>query len=164
MNIIDIIIIVILAYAFLKGFFNGFINEVSSFVGFLIAALVSYNFSEPLSNLLIDFVEIDKKILNIICLIALFILIAFVFKVFGKGLTKLIKFISLGVLNKLVGGFFSAIKYVIVFTTIAIIYKNFVQIYPELLSNSYVESSNSYQLMTRLGESIIKNFDSDYFI
>ena len=121
MNIIDIIIIVILAYAFLKGFFNGFINEVSSFVGFLIAAIVSYNFSEPLSNLLIDFVEIDKKILNIICLIALFILIALVFKVFGKGLTKLIKFISLGVLNKLVGGFFSAIKYVIVFTTIAII-------------------------------------------
>ena len=164
MNVIDIIIIVILAYAFLKGFFNGFINEVSSFVGFLIAALVSYNFSEPLSNLLIDFVEIDKKILNIICLIALFILIALVFKVFGKGLTKLIKFISLGVLNKLVGGFFSAIKYVIVFTTIAIIYKNFVQIYPELLSNSYVESSTSFQLMIRLGESIIKNFDADYFI
>ena len=164
MNVIDIIIIVILAYAFLKGFFNGFINEVSSFVGFLIAAIVSYNFSEPLSNLLIDFVEIDKKILNIICLIALFILIALVFKVFGKGLTKLIKFISLGVLNKLVGGFFSAIKYVIVFTTIAIIYKNFVQIYPELLSNSYVESSTSFQLMIRLGESIIKNFDADYFI
>lgn len=164
MNIIDIIIIVILVYAFLKGFFNGFINEVSSFVGFLIAAVVSYNFSEPLSNLLIDFVEIDKKILNIICLTALFILIAVVFKVFGKGLTKLIKFISLGVLNKLVGGFFSAIKYVIVFTTIAIIYKNFAQIYPELLSNNYVESSNSYQLMIRLGESIIKNFDADYFI
>ena len=164
MNIIDIIIIVILAYAFLKGFFNGFINEVSSFVGFLIAAIVSYNFSEPLSNLLIDFVEIDKKILNIVCLIILFILIALVFKIFGKGLTKLIKFISLGVFNKLVGGFFSAIKYVIVFTTIAIIYKNFVQIYPELLSNSYVESSTSFQLMIRLGESIIKNFDADYFI
>ena len=164
MNIIDIIIIIVLLYAFLKGFFNGFINEISSFIGFLIAAFVSYNFSGPLSNLLIDFVEIDKKILNIICLIVLFILIALVFKVFGKGLTKLIKFISLGVLNRLTGGIFSAVKYVIVFTTIAIIYKNFVQIYPELLSNSYVESSNSYQLMIRLGESIIKNFDADYFI
>ena len=56
------------------------------------------------------------------------------------------------------------VKYVIVFTTIAIIYKNFVQIYPELLSNGYVESSNSYQLMIRLGESVIKNFKTDYFI
>ena len=93
----------------------------------------------------------------------LFILIALVFKVFGKGLQKLIKFISLGVLNRLTGGIFSAVKYIIVFTTIAIIYKNFVQIYPELLS-SYVESSNSYQLMIRLGESIIKNFNADYFI
>ena len=61
MNIIDIIIIIVLLYAFLKGFFNGFINEISSFIGFLIAAFVSYNFSGPLSNLLIDFVEIDKK-------------------------------------------------------------------------------------------------------
>ena len=164
MNIIDIVIIIVLLYAFLKGFFNGFINEVSSFIGFLIAALVSYNFSEPLSNLLIDFVEIDKKILNIVCLLALFILIALVFKVFGKGLTKLIKFISLGVLNRLIGGVFSTVKYIIIFTTIAIIYKNFVQIYPELLSNGYVESSNSYQLMIRLGGAIIKNFDVDYFI
>ena len=164
MNIIDIVIIIVLLYAFLKGFFNGFINEVSSFIGFLIAALVSYNFSEPLSNLLIDFVEIDKKILNIVCLLALFILIALVFKVFGKGLTKLIKFVSLGVLNRLIGGIFSTVKYIIIFTTIAIIYKNFVQIYPELLSNGYVESSNSYQLMIRLGGAIIKNFDVDYFI
>ena len=109
MNIIDIIIIIVLLYAFLKGFFSGFINEISSFIGFLIAAFVSYNFSGPLSNLLIDFVEIDKKILNIICLIVLFILIALVFKVFGKGLTKLIKFISLGVLNRLTGGIFSAV-------------------------------------------------------
>ena len=164
MNIIDIVIIIVLLYAFLKGFFNGFINEVSSFIGFLIAALVSYNFSEPLSNLLIDFVEIDKKILNIVCLLALFILIALVFKVFGKGLTKLIKFISLGVLNRLIGGVFSTVKYIIIFTTIAIIYKNFVQIYPELLSNGYVESSNSYQLMIRLGGAIIKTFNVDYFI
>ena len=164
MNIIDIVIIIVLVYAFLKGFFNGFINEVSSFIGFLIAALVSYNFSEPLSNLLIDFVEIDKKILNIVCLLALFILIALVFKVFGKGLTKLIKFISLGVLNRLIGGIFSTVKYIIIFTTIAIIYKNFVQIYPELLSNGYVESSNSYQLMIRLGGAIIKTFNVDYFI
>ena len=164
MNIIDIVIIIVLLYAFLKGFFNGFINEVSSFIGFLIAALVSYNFSEPLSNLLIDFVEIDKKILNIVCLLALFILIALVFKVFGKGLTKLIKFVSLGVLNRLIGGIFSTVKYIIIFTTIAIIYKNFVQIYPELLSNGYVESSNSYQLMIRLGGAIIKTFNVDYFI
>ncbi len=164
MNIIDIIIIIVLLYAFLKGFFNGFINEISSFVGFLIAALASYNFSGPISNLLIDFIDIDKKILNIICLIALFILIALVFKFFGKGLTKLIKFISLGVFNKIIGGVFSSVKYIIVFTTIAVIYKNFVQIYPELLSNGYVESSNSYQLMIRLGESIIKNFNTDYFI
>ena len=92
----------------------------------------------------------------------LFILIALVFKVFGKGLTKLIKFISLGALNRLTGGIFSAVKYIIVFTTIAIIYKNFVQIYPELLSNDYVESSNSYQLMIRLGESIIKNFNANF--
>ena len=164
MNIIDIAIIIVLIYAFLKGFFNGFINEISSFIGFLIAALVSYNFSEPVASLLMDFIEIDKKILNAICLIILFIATALIFKIFGKGFTKLIKFISLGVLNRLMGGIFSAVKYVILFTTISIIYKNFVQIYPELLSNNYVESSNSFQLMIRLGEYIMENFNAAYFI
>ena len=128
------------------------------------AGLVSYNFSEPVASLLIDFIEIDKKILNAICLIILFIATALIFKIFGKGFTKLIKFISLGVLNRLMGGIFSAVKYVILFTTISIIYKNFVQIYPELLSNNYVESSNSFQLMIRLGEYIMENFNAAYFI
>ena len=164
MNIIDIAIIIVLIYAFLKGFFNGFINEISSFIGFLTAGLVSYNLSEPLASLFIDFIEIDKKILNAICLIILFIATALLFKIFGKGFTKLIKFISLGVLNRLMGGIFSAVKYVILFTTISIIYKNFVQIYPELLSNNYVESSNSFQLMIRLGEYIMENFNAAYFI
>ena len=164
MNIIDIAIIIVLIYAFLKGFFNGFINEISSFIGFLTAGLVSYNLSEPVASLLIDFIEIDKKILNAICLIILFIATALIFKIFGKGFTKLIKFISLGVLNRLMGGIFSAVKYIILFTTISIIYKNFVQIYPELLSNDYVESSNSFQLMTRLGEYIMENFNAAYFI
>ena len=164
MNIIDIAIIIVLIYAFLKGFFNGFINEISSFIGFLTAGLVSYNLSEPVASLLIDFIEIDKKILNAICLIILFIATALLFKIFGKGFTKLIKFISLGVLNRLMGGIFSAVKYIILFTTISIIYKNFVQIYPELLSNNYVESSNSFQLMIRLGEYIMENFNAAYFI
>ena len=164
MNIIDIAIIIVLLYAFLKGFFNGFINEISSFIGFLIAGVVSYNFSEPVASLFIDFIEIDKKILNAICLIILFIATALIFKIFGKGFTKLIKFISLGVLNRLMGGIFSAVKYIILFTTISIIYKNFVQIYPELLSNNYVESSNSFQLMIRLGEYIMEIFNAAYFI
>jgi membrane protein required for colicin V production len=164
LNIIDIAIIIVLLYTFLKGFFNGFINEFSSFIGFLIAGLVSYNFFEPVASLLIDFIEIDKKILNAICLIILFIATALIFKIFGKGFTKLIKFISLGVLNRLMGGIFSTVKYIIFFTTISIIYKNFVHIYPEILSNNYVESSNSFQLMIRLGEYIMENFNAAYFI
>ena len=83
MNIIDIIIIVVLLYAFLKGFFNGFINEISSFIGFLIAAFVSYNFSGPLSNLLIDFVEIDIKILNIIMILLIMEMCQFNLKLFN---------------------------------------------------------------------------------
>ena len=97
-------------------------------------------------------------------MIILFIATALIFKIFGKGFTKLIKFISLGVLNRLMGGIFSAVKYVILFTTISIIYKNFVQIYPELLTNNYIESSNSFQLMIRLGEYIMENFNAAYFI
>ena len=54
--------------------------------------------------------------LNIISFILLFISITISFSLIGKSLTKLIKFASLGLINRLFGGIFSLGKYLVVFS------------------------------------------------
>ena len=121
MNYFDIIIICILSFGFIKGFLKGFFNEVSSFIGFFIGLIGATMFSENLSNLILKIVDLDLKILNIISFIFLFIVITILFSLIGKSLTKLMKFASLGTINRLFGGIFSFGKYLVILSFIVLL-------------------------------------------
>ena len=121
MNYFDIIIICILSFGFIKGFLKGFFNEVSSFTGFFIGLIGATMFSENLSNLILKIIDLDLKILNIISFIFLFIVITILFSLIGKSLTKLMKFASLGTINRLFGGIFSFGKYLVILSFIVLL-------------------------------------------
>ena len=121
MNYFDIIIICILSIGFVKGFLKGFFNEVSSFIGFFIGLIGATMFSENLSNLILKIIDLDLKILNIISFIFLFIVITILFSLIGKSLTKLMKFASLGTINRLFGGIFSFGKYLVILSFIVLL-------------------------------------------
>ena len=119
---IDLIIIVIILYAFIKGVSNGFINEIASFLGLFIGAIISYTFSrDDLSKIIENYIEIDIKFLNIISFVLLFIVTSLCFTIAGKYLTKLIKFISLGTINRILGGVFSSLKFIIIIVSISMV-------------------------------------------
>ena len=121
MNYFDIIIICVLSFGFIKGFLKGFFNEVSSFIGFFIGLIGATMFSENLSNLILKIIDLDLKILNIISFIFLFIVITILFSLIGKSLTKLMKFASLGTINRLFGGIFSFGKYLVILSFIVLL-------------------------------------------
>ena len=133
---IDLIVIVVLLYAFLKGFSNGLVNELASFLGLLIGAIISYSFSDDLSKIIDDHVEIDGQILNILSFIFLFILTSFLFTISGKYITKLIKYISLGTINRLLGGIFSSLKFLIIIVSISMV----INYFSELLAIEIIPS------------------------
>ena len=121
MNYFDIIIICLLSFGFIKGFLKGFFNEVSSFIGFFIGLIGATMFSENLSNLILKIIDLELKILNIISFIFLFIVITILFSIIGKSLTKLMKFASLGMINRLFGGIFSFGKYLVILSFIVLL-------------------------------------------
>ena len=121
MNYFDIIIICVLSFGFIKGFLKGFFNEVSSFIGFFIGLIGATMFSENLSNLILKIIDLELKILNIISFIFLFIVITILFSLIGKSLTKLMKFASLGTINRLFGGIFSFGKYLVILSFIVLL-------------------------------------------
>lgn len=78
-------------------------------------------FSENLSNLILKIIDLDLKILNIISFVFLFIVITILFSLIGKSLTKLMKFASLGMINRLFGGIFSFGKYLVILSFIVLL-------------------------------------------
>jgi membrane protein required for colicin V production len=154
---IDLIVIVVLLYAFLKGFSNGLVNELASFLGLLIGAIISYSFSDDLSKIIDDYVEIDGQILNILSFVLLFILTSFLFTIAGKYMTKLIKYISLGTINRLLGGIFSSLKFLIIIVSISMVINYFSELLAiEIIPSDQKNKSTVYPILISIGDLLLE--------
>ena len=154
---IDLIVIVVLLYAFLKGFSNGLVNELASFLGLLIGAIISYSFSDDLSKIIDDHVEIDEQILNILSFIILFISTSVLFTFAGKSLTKLIKYISLGTINRLLGGIFSSLKFIIIIVSISMVINYFSELLAiEIIPSDQKNKSTVYPILISIGDLLLE--------
>ena len=154
---IDIIIIVIIIYAFVKGFSKGFINEIASFLGLLVGAIFAYGFSDNLSNIIDDFLQIDTQLLNILSFILLFILTSLLFTIIGKSITKLIKYISLGTVNRLLGGLFRSLKFIIILVSISMVINFFSELLGvEIIPNDQINNSKIYPVLLSIGEILME--------
>ena len=154
---IDLIVIVVLLYAFLKGFSNGLVNELASFLGLLIGAIISYSFSDDLSKIIDDHLEIDGQILNILSFILLFILTSFLFTIAGKYMTKLIKYISLGTINRLLGGIFSSLKFLIIIVSISMVINYFSELLAiEIIPSEQKNKSTVYPILISIGDLLLE--------
>ena len=153
---IDLIIIVVILYAFIKGFYNGLINEIASFLGLFIGAIISYTFSDNLSEILNSYFEIEPKVLNILSFILLFIITSLCFTIAGKSLTKLIKFISLGTINRLLGGLFSSLKFIIVIVSISMVINYLSELLMiEIIPLDQTNNSKVYPVLIDIGNLIL---------
>jgi len=154
---IDLIVIVVLLYAFLKGFSNGLVNELASFLGLLIGAIISYSFSDDLSKIIDDYVDIDGQILNILSFILLFILTSLLFTIAGKYMTKLIKYISLGTINRLLGGIFSSLKFLIIIVSISMVINYFSELLAiEIIPSDQKNKSTVYPILISIGDLLLE--------
>ena len=154
---IDLIVIVVLLYAFLKGFSNGLVNELASFLGLLIGAIISYSFSDDLSKIIDDYVEIDGQILNILSFVLLFILTSFLFTIAGKYMTKLIKYISLGTINRLLGGIFSSLKFLIIIVSISMVINYFSELLAiEIIPSEQKNKSTVYPILISICDLLLE--------
>ena len=165
MNYFDIIIICILSFGFIKGFLKGFFNEVSSFIGFFIGLIGATMFSENLSNLILKIIDLDLKILNIISFIILFIVITILFSLIGKSLTKLMKFASLGTINRLFGGIFSFGKYLVILSFIVLLINYINTLFSiSLISKDSLNESTLFTFLQSVGDRLFYLLDNQMMI
>ena len=122
MNIFDIVIAGLLIFGFVRGLMKGFFVEVASLAALIAGVYGAIHFSYFISYFLKDLVSWSEEYLSLAAFAGTFLIIIVVISLLGKLLTKLADFASLGILNKILGGVFGALKIGLVLSVVFIFF------------------------------------------
>ena len=119
MNTIDVLILIIILLFTIRGFFRGFILELSTLVGLVIGYLAAITYLGLLSGLLQSLLpEAPVSIVNIISFSVIFVGINILLKISANIITRTLKFAMLGWLNRLLGAVFGMTKSILILSIV----------------------------------------------
>jgi membrane protein required for colicin V production len=118
MGIIDIVLGALILFGLVRGFMKGLFVEVASLVALIAGVYGAIHFSNFASEFLQTKTEWNEKTINITAFAITFIVIVLAIALAGKALTKLADFAALGIINKLLGGAFGALKIALILSVI----------------------------------------------
>jgi membrane protein required for colicin V production len=121
MNYIDIIIIIILSFAMIMGFINGFVKEVASLAALIIGIWGAIKFASFTGAKLYDYFDMTGRYVGLISFIITFLIIVIIIHFIGILIDKLLKAVSLGFINKLLGIVFGLLKSVLIMSIVFVV-------------------------------------------
>ncbi len=124
MNPFDMLIIVILAFCVIRGFFRGFIKELSSIVGVLGGVYAAYTYYPRVAIFFSKLIS-NTAYLNILSFLIIFCAVLLIINLIGKLITLVLKIVFLGWFNRLCGVGFGAIKGFLIVLTLFITFTAF---------------------------------------
>ncbi len=122
MSIIDIVLGALLLFGLIRGVMKGFFVEIASLVALVLGVYGAIHFSSFAAEFLESKVDWNEKTINIVAFAITFVIIVLVISLAGKALTKLADFAALGILNKLLGGVFGALKIGLILSVLLIVF------------------------------------------
>ncbi|TXE16312.1 CvpA family protein [Psychroserpens burtonensis] len=124
MAVIDIILGALLLFGLIRGVMKGLFVEVASLVALIAGVYGAIHFSDFAAKFLDSKLDWEEKYINIVAFAVTFTIIVLIIALAGKALTKLADFAALGILNKLAGGVFGALKFGLILSILFIVFDN----------------------------------------
>ncbi len=118
MNVVDITILVILTGFLVKGLVRGLLKELCSLLGLLGGAVLAFCFHASLAELLVESLRVPASAAVIAAFLAIFLTTIIFFAVLGHLLSRFVKLVFLGGLNRVAGGFFGVAEGVVLLAVI----------------------------------------------
>jgi membrane protein required for colicin V production len=156
MNIIDIVLGASLLFGLIRGVMKGLFVEVASLVALVLGVYGAIHFSSFAAKFLESKVDWNEKTINIIAFAITFVIIVLVISLAGKALTKLADFVALGILNKLLGGVFGALKIGLILSVLLIIFNKLNNTLP-FMEKKDLEDSILYKPVKSIAPMIFPN-------
>ncbi|QTE21455.1 CvpA family protein [Polaribacter cellanae] len=140
MNIFDIVIAALLLFGFVRGIMKGLFVEVASLVALIGGVYGAIHFSYFIGDFLKESVSWEQEYISLVAFAATFIVIIVIIALLGKILTKLADFASLGIINKVLGGVFGALKVGLILSVVFIFFGKMNNTIPFLKKETIKES------------------------
>jgi len=157
MNTFDIIIAAFLIFGLVRGFLKGFFVEVASLVALIAGVYGAIHFSYFVGNLLVNYVSWEERYITIVSFAITFGIIVLVVGMLGKMFTKIADFASLGLLNKIFGGVFGALKIGLILSVILLVFTKLNNTIP-FISDEQKEDAVLYEPVKNLAPMLFPNF------
>ena len=160
MSYVDLFFGLVLAWGAYSGFSKGLIKELASILGVIIGVFLAKNYYPYLDIKLKPIIEYEAGFISILSAMLIFLLTIMVFKIIAKFLTKFLKIIALGLLNRIIGSVFGIFKTVLLLCILVFIFSNINNvtgiIKAEKLSQSFfyskIEKINSFIIESNYNE------------
>ena len=162
MNVFDIVIAALLIFGFVRGVMKGLFVEVASLAALIGGVYGAIHFSYFIGDFLKEAVSWDQEYVSLAAFAGTFIIIIVTIALLGKMLTKLADFAALGVINKILGGVFGAIKIGLILSVIFIFFGKMNDTIPFVKKETLDESilyAPVKKIAPTIFPSIIKNED-----
>ncbi|MDD3078717.1 MAG: CvpA family protein [Paludibacter sp.] len=166
MSTLDLIIIIPIAIGFVFGLFKGLIKELTSLAAIFLGIFGAKLFSPAVSTFFMKHFSFSEKIAVPVAYLVVFIIIAIILLLVARSVDKLFDSISLGGLNKFLGGLFGGIKYALILSILLNIFNaidsKFSLVNPEMKTESFAYE-HILKLAPTLWEEVKKqNVVTDY--
>ena len=154
MAILDIVLLACFIPAVVQGLTKGFIQQVISIVSIVIGIWLAHRLSSTISVWLGQYVGIEAKVLNVICFMVIVILAILLLYWVGELVTRVIKIVTLGWLNRLLGVIFAILKVAIILGVLIMVFESvndtFHFVKPQKFANAAV-----YQVLRTFAHNIL---------
>lgn len=149
--LIDIIVLILLLLAAYKGFRNGLILALFSFLAFIIGLAAAIKLSAVAAGYIGSAVNVSQRWLPVLAFAVVFIIIVLLVKLGAKLIEGAVSMMMLGWLNRLGGILFFALLYIFIFSIILFYADGVGFIKPET-----AEASATYSFIRPLGPQVVK--------
>ena len=151
MNYFDIIVGGLLILALVKGFKNGLVIELATLAALVLGVLGAIKFSDITEQYLSQ--HINSSHIGLISFFVTFILIVIGVHLIAKLLDKLVSAVALGLINRILGAAFSALKYAFIISVLLAVFNSFDKNF-DIVPDKQKESSILYIPMSTLALTI----------
>ena len=156
MSIIDIVLGALLLFGLIRGGIKGLFVEIASLLALVLGVYGAIHFSSFAADFLQSKVDWNEKTLNIVAFAITFVIIVLTISLAGKALTKLADFAALGILNKLLGGVFGALKIGLILSVLLMVFNKLNKTLP-FIETQDLEDSVLYEPVKSLAPMVFPN-------
>ncbi|MAV66291.1 MAG: CvpA family protein [Flavobacteriaceae bacterium] len=154
MNLIDSICLIILIYGSYKGFKNGIVGELLSFLGILLGIYLSKTYYPIVDEYLATIFDSTNQLVSLISVILIFSVTIILTKILSKVITKALNVMALGLLNKLIGSIFGLLKYLLILCIITFIFSQANDIFVFIETNK-IEETQIFSKIQKINDYIL---------